>query len=129
VWVLRASIDFKIPELSAPKWAARQHSLHREADDILGMTIAEFTCGRALETTDETGVTIIDFIAPLFTGERYFLSVYYDHIVTVIDVWSEGGLMLTTEDVSDLRRRTTEDLALKIDDPPLAVLDRFSDWS
>jgi hypothetical protein len=129
VWVLCASVNLKITELCTAKRTARKHSLDCELDHVLRVPITKLSRGRALKATDIAGVAVVHLVVPLLTSERDFVSVDDDHVIAVIDVRGEGRLVLATEDMSDLRCRTTEDLSLKVDDPPLAILNRFSDWS
>jgi len=100
--MLSTDVDLEITKLSAPERATREHTLDRETNHICGVALTDFVSGRALEAADVSSVTVVDLVAPLLTGERDLLCVDDDDVVTIVDVRGECGLVLATEDMSDL---------------------------
>jgi hypothetical protein len=102
VRVLSTCVDFEVTQLCSAERPAREHPLDGESNDVFWMTVSKLRSGRALEAPYVSSVSVVHFVAPLFTCERDFISINDDDIVSIIDVRSKSRLVLAAEHVSDL---------------------------
>ena len=79
-------------------------------------------CGRSLAlTTGIAGVTYIDLVGHLCACKLNLLGVDNDNIITAIDVRSVARLVLTTQNLCDLRSKTSQYLVGSVDNVPLLL--------
>ena len=105
-----------------PSGPARQHALDRLLDDALGETSFEDRLGGALfDAADVAGVMVIDFLVPLVAGEHHLLGVDDDHIVAVVHMGGERGLVLAAQPHRDNGREPADDEALGVDEKPFLL--------
>jgi hypothetical protein len=80
--------------------------------------------GRGVETlsTGIASVTSVDFVSLLLTSEDNLLGVDDDNVVATVLVRSESGLVLSADDLGDLRSQTTYYLIGSVDDHPFLLL-------
>ena len=84
---------------------------------INGRNIDEYF---GLETTDVTGVMIVDLLIQLLTGKDCLGGIDNDNEFTAINMGGELRAMLTTENVSSFYCNTTEGFVSRIDNEPSA---------
>ena len=79
--------------------------------------------GRRSETltSRETGVSRVDLVGHFVARELHLLRVDDDDVVTTVDVGCVAGLVLASEDLRDLRCKTSQYLVGRVDDNPLLV--------
>ena len=63
-------------------------------------------------------MTRVDLIGHFLARELHLLRVDYDHVVAAIDVGRVAGLVLASEDLRDLRCKTSQHLVRCVDDDP-----------
>src|SRR5262245_29937770 len=118
----RARIDLELRDLAARKPVAREHSLHRLADD-LGRAPLELLGERPRAKAARIArVAVVALLLELVAGDRDLLGVDDDDEVTGVDVRRVLRLALSPQGVRDARGKATQGLAVGIDDVP-ALLD------
>src|SRR4029079_9835088 len=62
VRVLRASVDLQLRELLASEAVAREHSLDRETDDLLGPSLEHLAEGPRAQSAGITAVSVVELV-------------------------------------------------------------------
>ncbi len=70
------------------------------------------------------GVSLIELLVPLVTGEHNLFDVGDDHVVAGVDVGRVRGPVFAHQNRRDLRREPTDNLGVGVDHIP--VLDQFA---
>lgn len=114
-----AGIHLEVFELDGSEAGTREHALDgvfehhgRPAAQVPGWGFETLAAGI-------TRVANVDLVGHLLTREAHFFGVDHDHVVPAIDVGSEVGLVLSAQDLCDLRGEAAQDLSVRVDDIPL----------
>ena len=119
--VLRTCIDEQVVDELVTKTGLREHTLYCSPDQFSRSFAKDLgRCCEALSTRI-TGVANINTVGHLVALESYLLSVYYDNIVTAVNVRRVASLVLATEDKSNASGEATERKISCINDDPLFV--------
>ena len=116
--MLRAGVYLQVFEQGGAQTGAGQHALDCFFDDE-----RRFLCqivGRGSETLAAgiSGVTRVDLLGHLVARELHLLRIDDDDVVTAIHVGRVAGLVLASEDLRDLRCKTSQYLVRSVDDDP-----------
>ena len=115
MWVIGAAVDLQLSELLATQAVLGKHPSYGPADGILGPFSQEGPVGPGPETTRVARVVVDVLVCGLGASQHDLVGVNDHHVVTGIDVGGKGRLVLTTQEGSDLRRHTSEDETLGVD--------------
>jgi hypothetical protein len=85
------------------------------------MLVEHLLGGDVLETADVAGVPAVPLVLELAAGEVDLRRVQHDHVVTHVEVRSEGRLVLASEDRRHLGSQASQHQSLGVDDVPLAL--------
>ena len=116
--MLRTGIYLQVSEQRGAQTGAGQHALDCFFDDerrFLGQIV-----GRRSETlaAGVSGVTRLDLVGHFFARELHLVRIDDDDVVTAIHVGRVAGLVLASEDLRDLRCKTSQYLIRSVDDDP-----------
>jgi len=115
----------EVSEDLVAKTGLREHTLDCSPDQFSG-PLCEDLLGRGEAlSTRISGVAGIHAVGHLVSLEGDFLGVDDDDVVTAVDVGSEAGLVLATEDKSDAGSKAAKRKICSINDDPLFVHSRF----
>ena len=114
-----AGIHLQVAKLGSAQTGARQHAFHSLFYDKFGFLAQIIGRSCIALSTWITGVTRIHFVRHLFTRELHLVSVDDDDVVTAVNVRSEVGLVLTTQDFGHLRSESAHHRVRSIDQNPL----------
>ncbi len=120
VRVLGSGVDLQLLDHLTAERALGQHAAHGTTDGFVGTTREQVSEGLALQATGVTRVVVDHAGVGLARGEHDLVHVDDDHVITGVDVRSEGGLVLATQKTRGFGAQTTEDHSLGIEDVPLA---------
>lgn len=117
--MLRTGIDLQILEDSFAQTGLGKHTFNRFFDHERRF-LRQIVGGRS-ETlaSRETGVARVDLVGHLVARELHLVRVDDDDIITAIDVGRVAGLVLASEDLRDLRCKTSQYLVRRVDHHPL----------
>ena len=111
-------INLQIFEQSGAQSRAGQHALHGFLDQERRFFSEILHGGSETLAAGVTRVTRIDLVGHLFARELHLFGIDYDHVVAAISMWGVAGLVLTSENLRDLRGKPSQDLAIGIDHHP-----------
>ncbi len=113
-----ACINLQIFQQNGTQSRAGQHTLYGFFDQERRLFRKVVYGGSETLTTGIPCVSCVDLVGHLFARELHFLGIDYDNIVAAIRVGSVAGLVLTSENLRDLRGKTSQYLAVRIDQHP-----------
>src|SRR6516164_1346506 len=116
--MLRAGVDLELADLRAPEPVARQHPLHRLADDLLGPPLELLAERPAAQAARIARMAVVELLVELLAGDVDLGRVYDDDEVTGVDMRRVLRLVLAAQRVRDARGETPQGLALGVDDVP-----------
>ena len=122
--MLGACIDKQVVKLLCTKTCLGEHTLDCSSDELGRFLGEDLLRGGETLSTGISGVAYIHAVGHLLTLEGYLLCVDDDDVVTTVNVGSEAGLVLATEDKSDAGSETTKSEISRINDNPLLVYSR-----
>ena len=99
--VLRTCVNEQVVDELVTKTGLGEHTLYCSPDQLSRSFAKDLGRCREALSTRITGVANIDTFGHLIALESYLLSVYYDNIVTAVNVRSIAGFVLATEDKSN----------------------------
>ena len=117
--MLRAGIHLQVREQLFAQTGLGQHafdSLLDEEGRFLGQIVGG---GGETLAAGIPGVTCVDLVGHFVARELHLLRVDDDDVVAAIDVGRVAGLVLASEDLRDLRCKTSQYLVRSVDDDPL----------
>src|SRR5690606_17291889 len=74
-----------------------------------------------LDTARKLRVAVIDLVRGFFSGDMYFLCVHDNDVIAGVHVRGVFGLVLAAQPMRKFRSKTTQSLACRIDDEPVAL--------
>src|SRR4029077_9267964 len=101
VGVVGAGVDLELGQLLAGEAVARQHPLHRLADDLLRPALEHLAQGAGLDPARVAAVAPIGLLRQLVAGDVDLLRVDDDDEVAGVYVGRVLGLALAPQRVSD----------------------------
>ena len=116
--MLAACVDLELAELGAAQLVLGDHSFDGPFEDELGLASADLGGSFDGLAADVTGVTGVDLVTLLVSAEAGVLGIDDDNEVAGINVRSEDGLVLATEEAGSLDSDVSDDLVLGINDVP-----------
>src|SRR5215207_1698767 len=99
--VLRTGVDLELPQLPPGQPVARQHPLHRPANDLLRPLLQQLSKRAGSDAAGVAAVPPIALVLSLVAGDGDLLGVHDDDEVTDVDVGGVVGLALAAEHVRD----------------------------
>src|SRR5437899_1659915 len=115
-----ACIDAEILHLAAAKRAARYHALDGLLDDALGeAALEQLARGALLDAAGVASVPVVDLVGVLLASEHHLVGVDDDDVVAIVDMRSEGGLVLAAQMVGDDSGEAADDETFGVDKHPL----------
>lgn len=111
--VLSTRVNFKLTVHCTTQRALRQHAFNRDFNHTLRTAGNHLFKGRLFDTTDETGVMVINLVCTLVAGYSNFFCVQNDDVITSINVRVYSALCLP-------RRRRASSVARRPKVLPLA---------
>lgn len=98
-----------------------EHALNGVADDSVSTVLALAQLGGSVEalTARITSITCVNLVSLFLACEYHFSGIDDDYVVTAVYVGSEIGFVLSTEELGNLRAKTTDNLVCGIDNDPL----------
>ena len=115
---LCAGIDLQVHEQLVAQTGLGQNALDGHLDEE-GRFLRQIV-GRRSEAlaAGVSGVTRVDLVGHFVARELHLLRVDDDDVVTAVDVGCVAGLVLASEDLRDLRCKTSQYLVRSVDDDP-----------
>lgn len=117
--VLGACVNFQLTEHGTAQRTLRQHAFDGSFDYHFRFTLNQLVEADGLDTTRETGVSMVHFVGKFLTGYVYLLSVYNDDVITGVNVRSVLSFVLTTQTSSDLGCDTTQSFTFCVHNVPV----------
>jgi len=117
--MLGTCIDLQILEDSIAEAVLGQHAANSVLNDECRLLRKEVRRSSEALTSRETGVARVDLVGQLVARELHLVRIDYDDEITAISVRSVAGLVLASEDLSHLRRKTSQHLVRRVDNEPL----------
>src|SRR6185436_8051771 len=115
-------IDPQVAELHPRERSPGQHALDGLLDDPLGKFALEDRARRALlDAADIAGVMAIDLVLALPAGQHDLFRVDDDDVVAIVDMRSEGRLVLSAQPHGHDAGETTDDKTGRVDHDPLLL--------
>src|SRR6266567_7766435 len=122
MWMIRTSIDLEVLHQVGTQAIVHDHTTNSMLQSAFGMFAGEgLPEGYLLQATGILRMAVVDLLIHAFAGYRDLISINHNYKVPTGKMWSEGRLMLTAQDLSDLRGQTTQNLSLGINNIPLGV--------
>src|SRR5256885_14660654 len=119
--MVRAGVDLELPQLLGAETGMRKHALDRAADDLLRTALEQPAERLLLEALRVAAVAHVCLGLELGRAHGDLSGVEHDHVIAAVEVRRPGRLVLALEDAGDARGESTERLARRIDDEPVAV--------
>src|SRR5215212_10434053 len=120
VRVRRAVIDLELAEHLPPEPVAGQHPADGLLDRARGPLGEQHRVRGLLEAARVARVPVGDLLLALAPGQPDLGRVDDDHVVAGVDVGGEDRLVLAAQDAGHLGGQPAEDLAVGVDDVPVA---------
>ena len=114
-------IDLELAELGATEAGLRDHAPDGALDEEDRTALADDARGLDLLATDIAGEAGVDLGRLLGAGEGDLVGIDHDDEIAGVNVGGENWLVLATEKARGLNSDLAEDLALGVDDIPLAL--------
>ncbi len=114
-------IDLELAKLSAAQASLRDHSPDSALDEKDWATLTDDAWGLDFLAADVAGETSVDLGGFLGASQRNLVGIDDDDEVTGINVGGESGLVLASQEACSLDGNLAENLALGVDDIPLAL--------
>src|SRR5690606_15924192 len=112
-------VHFKVAEKFSAQFVFRQHSFYGFLYQS-GRIFSLQHFGRQLTlSTWVTRVADVSFVLQLVAGQVDFFCVDDNHVVAAVHMWRITWLVLSSQDHSDLRSKTTQVMAFSINNNPL----------
>ncbi len=77
-------------------------------DNLLRLLCKHLTQGGFLHTANIIGMMIVNLLIQLLAGYSDLCCVYYDHIITGIDMGGKGGFILSSQNLGNFRCQTAQ---------------------
>ena len=122
--MFRACICLESGERLRADGVMREHTLYSEFHCEFRAGSHELTVAGFLEAADIAGVSAVELLVELLTGENCIIAVDDNDEFAAVNVGSKFGTMLTAKNVSGSSSGLTERLAGCVDDIP-AAFNRF----
>ena len=123
--VFGAGIYIEVAEQLVAQTILGQHAFHHFTEEAI-LTLGHKACGSYLAlSAGISGVTQINAIVPFVASQNDFVGIDNDNVVSTINVRSEVGFVLASEQLSDLRAQASQRLAVCINDHPFFVYGCF----
>ena len=122
--MLGTLIDKEVVEQRTTKGTLGQHTLHSVLQNTLytERLLAELSGSVETLTTGIARVAGIDLVSLFLTSEYHLLCIDDDNVVTTVLVRSEGGLVLSADNLSYFRCEAAYYLIGSVDNDPFLLL-------
>ncbi len=119
--VLRTGVDLEVAQERISEAGLGKHALDCVTEYELGFP-AELVGGVDKPLAARvTRVPYIDLVGHFLSRESYLVGIDDDNVVTAIHVGSVTGFVLAAQDLRHLRRKTAQNLPLRVDDDTFLV--------
>src|SRR2546423_3344595 len=115
-----APINFQFPITRTPELGMRNHPANRTFEEHLRMTRPTRLDVFGFVTADKTGKAHERFLIFLFAGEPNSFGVDHNNEIAGIDMRRVNRLFFAAQKIGGFDGDATEDLVLRVNDPPLA---------
>lgn len=117
--MLGSSIDTELFHQMLVGFIFWEHPMDGTLDQSPRISGEEFLCSELFNPPLVPAMVVVFLLFPFISGEPHLGGVDRDHKIARILMRCVNCLGFSTQDIGDLRRRSTKDLVLQVDDNPI----------
>src|SRR5690606_11793844 len=119
MWVLGSCINAQVLHLTTAERATWNHALNCLLNNALWETAFENLARSALfDATWMSGVPVVLLVSIFLASQDNLVGIDDDDIVAIVNMRSEGSLMLATQAIGDDSGKTTDNETFRVDQNP-----------
>ena len=119
--MLSTSVQMQFLNLSTAQFSLRQHTTNGNLQNPLRLTSQQVTWGSFTLAAGVTGMAQVNLIGQLGTGEPDLVGIDNHHVVTIIKMRGEVGLVFSTQDGRNLGGQPTHNFTFRVNHVPLTL--------